>query len=1223
MGLRVCFVLIIVAIMGSVINSVSAQSGTEDHALYLLSNLESLPADAPELDALQQFFEKETTPCTILINGDFVDKNGLGTNPSKDDLAKIDRLISMVGRSGQLIFIPGDREWDNGGLRGLKKVKALEKYLESKNGKGKVIFPQKGCLGPEAIDIGTNTTLIAINTQWFIEDEIGPQEEDTDCGFLNETEFWGEIEDLLGDSENKNLVIAGHHPALSFGQYAGYRLTKQHFSPPLIGSFIASYHQNVGGRKDLNQKNIRRYSNQLLGMTHRFPGSIIVSGHEYDTQLLFKDETYHINSGGVVKANPVGRGKETIYRNKKPGFAKLIFEANGKVLFQTYNLKKNLEIVPVYEKMLFDTPCLQSQNVIPANMRYNPCLQVNSDLSSDHSATGTAIAGAEYADGFLKRTLLGKHYRSTWAKPVHNIPYLDLDTTFGGLTPYAKGGGAQTVSVKFNSGDGRRFAFRSINKTATKRMNKDLRRGVYGKITQDKTSHQHPYSSTILAPLMDRLEIPHSMPKLYLLPDSPKLGAFRKEFAGMYGTLELKPKGKNKQEIGFLDADKVVTTFDMYRKMLDDHDHKIDADQFVKARIFDIWVSDWDRHVKNWKWLAYKDDGTTTYKPFPKDRDKALSLYQGLYFFIEILRIDKDKVNFRKSYYGLKYLNFKNKTMDRWLANSYTYEDWMAAVNHFQEAMSDQAIDEGISSLPEEAQPLVRKRISEVLIARREKLPKAMTKYYKMLAKYIDLIGSNSREYFELHRLENGDVEAKIFKLKKDGRKGKQLYHRLIKKSETKEIRLHGLGKKDRFLITGSSNKSILIRIIGGKGKDIIEDQSTVKGARKMTKVYDKRGQDQLVLNSEAKKMKTDKILTFESFDFFNYDYYKILPNFAYNTDDGLTLGVNGSYTRQGFNKPDFSQKYNYSASFTTNRNYNISLQAQYRHVIDKWDLIAGVSAASRDKTFQNFYGFGNEVALNDSLLSADFYRNNTGAAQFHLGFNRTFWNKSNVNITAVFDQRNVEAILDDEGEVSIYNQLPEGNGLGEITLIGPRFNLNVDLRDNGNFPTKGLQLLVNNFSFWNMDDEFDAGGKLETELSAFFTAGVRVPVTLALRSGHILSYGDTPFYYKAYIGQQTNHRGFRRNRYGGDSAAYLNTDLRFHFGKVITPIVPIKYGVFGLFDVGRTWLDGEDSDRLHHAYGGGLYLVPYAESFNLTLTAAKSSEGETLFSFQVGFFVR
>jgi len=1203
-----------------------AQSAANDHSVYLLSNLESLPADAPELTAVEQQIQNEKGDFTILITGDFVDENGLGSKPNQDDIDKLDRLINMSGTKGKIVFVPGDREWDNGGKRGLKKLKSLEKYLESKLGKGQVFFPQKGCLGPEVIDIGEHLRIVAINTQWMLEENKRPEEEDADCGLLNETEFWYEIEDMFDVGENRNVIIAGHHPVLSYGQYAGYRLGAKHILPPIIGSFITGYHQSVGGKKDLSRQNIKAYSSRMLGLTQRFQGGIFVSGHEYDTQLLFKNNNYHINSGALAKGRPVGRGKETLYKSKHPGFVKLLFAEDGEVTAHVFEINDRTSIKPVHQEILFESPCKESDYVYPKNILYAPCQNSFSEKPSTTNVDSllTVVPGAEYKAGLLKRMLLGKHYRTSWTQPIANIPYLNLDTTYGGLNPTSKGGGAQTVSLKFKSKDGLTFAFRSVNKNPTQRMDKDLRPGVYGKITQDKTSHQHPLSSTIMGPFMDRLGLPHSRPKLYVMPDDPRLGAFREEFAGMLGTLELKPKGKSKKKKrkGFRGADDVESTMQMYKRLIDDNDNYVDVDQFVKARLLDIWVADWDRHFNNFKWLVYKDGKQKKYSVFPKDRDKSLSLYEGVYKFIEIFHLQRDKSNFRKNYYGLKYLNNKNKTMDRWLANSYTYEDWQAAVDDFQKQMTDEAIADAIDHLPVEMQGLVRKRMTAVLKSRRAKLPKAINRYYKLLAKQIDLIGSNSKEIFELQRLENGDVQANIYKLKKNGEKGRQLFSRLIKRKETKEIRLHGLGKDDRFLITGTSKKSILIRIIGGKGEDQIIDESKVSGLRKMTRVYDKRNTDELTLNTEAKKKNTDEILTFKSDQFFQYDYLNVLPSFAYNTDDGFVIGLTGTYTSQKFNKPDFGQKYNFSGFFTTNGSYNLSVLGQYREIIHNWDGLIDIAIDGTDRSFRNFYGLSNENVIDDDLRDADFYENESSSLRFHLGLQRSFWNKSSFSFGVQYHGKDVEKEAED-GAPTIYNNIDPGNGLGGTNLLGPRVELTIDFRNSGNFPTKGVQLRAEAFHFYNTDTDFGTGGRLLSELSTFFTAGIKFPVTLALRGGVESSYGDVPFYYKAYLGQQNNLRGFVRNRFGGDTAVYSNNDLRFHLGKVITPLVPIKYGVFGLFDTGRTWRAGESSDQWHYTYGGGIYIIPYAESFNLIFTGAQNEEGDFLFSFRVGFFVR
>ena len=72
--------------------------------------------------------------------------------------------------------------------------------------------------------------------------------------------------------------------------------------------------------------------------------------------------------------------------------------------------------------------------------------------------------------------------------------------------------------------------------------------------------------------------------------------------------------------------------------------------------------------------------------------------------------------------------------------------------------------------------------------------------------------------------------------------------------------------------------------------------------------------------------------------------------------------------------------------------------------------------------------------------------------------------------------------------------------------------------------------------------------------------------------------------------------RGLPRHRYAGDSTLYgsvlratarpLSTSSRFRF------ILPGTWGVLGFADVGRVWLDGEDSNLWHEGYGGGLWFA-------------------------------
>jgi hemolysin activation/secretion protein len=76
-------------------------------------------------------------------------------------------------------------------------------------------------------------------------------------------------------------------------------------------------------------------------------------------------------------------------------------------------------------------------------------------------------------------------------------------------------------------------------------------------------------------------------------------------------------------------------------------------------------------------------------------------------------------------------------------------------------------------------------------------------------------------------------------------------------------------------------------------------------------------------------------------------------------------------------------------------------------------------------------------------------------------------------------------------------------------------------------------------------------------------------------------------------MGLSDSHlRGFRKNRFAGDTSVYGNAELRL----VLAPIellVPGEFGVFIAVDVGRVFYaeDANGADKWHRGVGGGVWL--------------------------------
>ncbi len=80
-------------------------------------------------------------------------------------------------------------------------------------------------------------------------------------------------------------------------------------------------------------------------------------------------------------------------------------------------------------------------------------------------------------------------------------------------------------------------------------------------------------------------------------------------------------------------------------------------------------------------------------------------------------------------------------------------------------------------------------------------------------------------------------------------------------------------------------------------------------------------------------------------------------------------------------------------------------------------------------------------------------------------------------------------------------------------------------------------------------------------------------------------------FYQAAVLGANTGLRGYRTERFSGESALAFSADLRYSLFKFNTGLLPLKLNVFGGYDYGRVWLDGENSNTWHDSVGGGIII--------------------------------
>ncbi len=74
----------------------------------------------------------------------------------------------------------------------------------------------------------------------------------------------------------------------------------------------------------------------------------------------------------------------------------------------------------------------------------------------------------------------------------------------------------------------------------------------------------------------------------------------------------------------------MVNSEKLFEKYFSNSNHRVDESAYLKARLLDILIGDWDRHEDQWQWAVYEESGKTIYRPIPRDRDQAFSRMDGV-----------------------------------------------------------------------------------------------------------------------------------------------------------------------------------------------------------------------------------------------------------------------------------------------------------------------------------------------------------------------------------------------------------------------------------------------------------------------------------------------------------------------------------------------------------------------------------------------------------------
>jgi hypothetical protein len=1162
----------------------------------------------------------------VLFLGDNAHPRGLPDSTHKHweiATASLASQLELIENfSGRTIFIPGNHDWAQGRREGLQYLKNQQDFIEAFLGHGNAFLPVDGSPGPVEVKLTDEITLIVIDSHWWFH----PHEKSYE-GIEDEGDFFIQIADVIKRNNMKHVIFAAHHPLFSAGLHGGHFPVKSNFFPltehnprlyiPLPGFIYTGYRKFLGSVSDLTHPHYKVYKKSLLDAFTGTEDLIFVAGHDHNLQYASKPDLHHIISGSAGGAQYVAHNKKADYAQAKEGFARLTFLESGDVWLEYFvepddpdhtkaEAKTYGELT--FRKKLFSKP-------FPDPEEYQEMID---GIDFSDSTVTVHPNGEIFKAGSIKQKFLGRNYREEWITAVE-VPVFNFKTANRDLKIVQRGGGGQTKSLRMEDDEGRQWVLRSIDKDPSVSIPEIIRVGFAEDLVLDQMSASLPWAALAIPRISGAANIYHTNPQIVYLADDPRLGHYREDFADALYLFEERPANDRSDVESFGRSEKIRSTAKMIEKVEGNPKNRVDQKMFLRSRLVDMLISDWDRHEGQWRWAMFRQNDLNVYQPVPRDRDMAFYVNEGLLPWLSsrsfLLRKTQGLDHGIKDIAGL---NYQAVHLDRRFLNELNLGSWIETAEWLTEEISDQIIDDAINDMPQQITQLNGDVIISKLKSRRNKLTEFAREYYMILAKEADVVGTGHPELFLIEKHEGDSVTVTVFTLDKEGIKDGIYFRRTFYYSETKEIRLFGLGGDDQFEITGNATGRIKIRIIPGEGNNrILNTLEAGRGASNAI-VYDASKRNANLLQTEGNRIplkRSEKYIY--QYNVFKYNKLIPFPLLGYNVDDGIYFGAGLQYTTYGFMKDPYAGRHTFDIKYSMSvQAFEVKYDGLFTDAIGNIDLV--VRTEFRDPRYTlNYYGLGNETDKQSE--ETDYHRVRIGQIFLNPGVGRKIGKHGYLSAGVFYQSLKVE-----ETEGRYVSELQENGLTPEIferkQYAGFITGFKWDSRNEAIFPARGIHFNIKSNLYHGLGDNDKAFNQTGADLGVFM--GFRKPyrTVLAVRFGGSFNFSNYDFYHANSLGGRTNLRGFRDSRFAGDASVYNNAELRFRLTRVHTYMTRGSFGILIFNDIGRVWLEGENSDKWHHGYGGGFWLSPFNLAI-VTLQYERSvDEKNGLLSIRTGF---
>ncbi|MAZ73623.1 MAG: phosphoesterase [Flavobacteriaceae bacterium] len=1200
---------------------------TVENTFYLVGDAGKSPLGGMStgLKVYQKFIKNKNTEGTFTIFlGDNIYPDGMPPEGAvgRDVAAYMldAQLDAAADFKGQLYFIPGNHDWYNNGLEGVtREQEYLEKKLEGQH----VFQPMDGC-PLKSVSVSPNIQLIMIDSQWYLEDWNLHPNINKNCDIKTREKFFIELELELEKNKNKSVVFAMHHPMFTNGTHGGFFGANKHLYPtqrnipmPILSSLVAQIRSQGGvSVQDRYNELSNKFMNKLATVARKHENLVFASGHEHSLQHIEQDGLIQILSGSGAKSGFAALAKNGLFSYGGQGFAVYDIFTDGSSYVRYYGADAKEEPTLLFEKEVHKP----KETIILSELPESFSETIKTPIYKQDSIN----------EALFFKTVWGKKYKDAYATPI-TARVGNLDSLYGGLEVVRTSNSSDYKNLLLQDKSGNLYNMRALQKQALKVIDKKSVLKNENPENQDIDDPQksdfiapetygsefytaaHPYAIMAIPTLADSINIFNNKPNLFYIPKQRALKNYNVDYGDELYYISVAPSENNEGDRIFRYARDIETTDDILLKLRKANNVKIDEETYIKTRLFDMLIGDWDREPDHWRWALYYTKGNdSVYVPIARNRDDAFASLDG--DILDVARSIFGSSNQRHIYTenltDFKWFNSEGVILDRALLQRSSITQWKYIAEVIQSQVTDEVIDFAFESVPPESRGEALDEIINTLKARRDNLLSIAESYYKYLNKLRTVAGTNGRNYFEITRMPDNSVIVKEFDYS-TGQKGKLEKEITYYEDQTKQLWIFGLDGEDVFEVTGEGKGTMLLRLIGGQDKD----SYAIKNGNRL-RVYDHESKPNEIIQQEGGIVRFTDLYTLNT-----YDYRKqvssensFVATAGYNPDDGARVGLQYIYEINGFSRNPFSKQHRFNAGYYHDTSsFDVAYQGEIANLYKTLNFSFGARVTSPNYIL-NYFGYGNETpnlqddgGYNANRVEVQTFSGNIGLLRnsyfgsfFKLQsrfeaiiVNSPITGVVNPKNTAVIDETNLYGTL--EGVYS-YRSFDDARNPAR----GMMFDLNLGLTDNFMEVKRVFGFLNSRIGFYN---SLISNEKLvlKTNVQSQFIFGNRFD-----------------FHQAVHIGGNNGLRGFREERFAGKSSLLGSADVRYSFNEFKIELFPIQIGVYTGADLGRVWTPSGSSERWHNSYGGGFWLNSRG-GFTLTSSLFHSTE-DTRFVFGLNF---